>query len=217
MSIITDALKKAELEKQKRIDAIRIAETFSPVDKEEISKSFKEPQEYRKSGPSPDKSDSKTKFWILAGVIGIVIVGGFVFIGDLLGRQRSVIIIPNLLGSRSDSKTQQGGIELSLNMNPSSVSFSKETSTALQHQNSKPKKQSASQQLGPAKSGLDILGLGASGFILSGIVYDPVKPTAIINNEIVEVGETISQAQVVEITELDVTLEQNGRKFKLTM
>ncbi|HOP06733.1 MAG TPA: hypothetical protein PLF13_05510 [candidate division Zixibacteria bacterium] len=52
---------------------------------------------------------------------------------------------------------------------------------------------------------------------LSGIVYSPERPIAIINSKTVRVGDTIDKASVLEITPKEVTLQKDGRTFTLTV
>lgn len=54
-------------------------------------------------------------------------------------------------------------------------------------------------------------------FRLDGIIYDPVKPRAIVNDKIVKVGESVNGANVRQITADKVTLDINGRKLELTI
>ena len=56
-----------------------------------------------------------------------------------------------------------------------------------------------------------------SKFVLSGIIADPEKSSAIINGEIVNVGETIQTAKVLAVDEGGATLEDNGEEVRLVM
>lgn len=54
-------------------------------------------------------------------------------------------------------------------------------------------------------------------FELSGIVYNPDAPMAIVNSRPVKTGDIISQARVVAIGRTSVTLEYRGKEMKLTV
>ncbi|PIU40956.1 MAG: hypothetical protein COS99_07780 [Candidatus Omnitrophica bacterium CG07_land_8_20_14_0_80_42_15] len=55
----------------------------------------------------------------------------------------------------------------------------------------------------------------ASPFELSGIMYDKNNPTAVINDDVVKVGDTISGAKVTEITEAAVKLYYKNKEIIL--
>jgi type II secretory pathway component PulC len=52
---------------------------------------------------------------------------------------------------------------------------------------------------------------------LDGILYDPVAPAAIINNQIVKVGETIDGARVRTINKNNVILDNNGNSISINL
>ena len=54
-------------------------------------------------------------------------------------------------------------------------------------------------------------------WVLAGIVFSNQQPMALINSHMVKVGDRISGATVVEITKDSVTLEDQGRRIKLTV
>ena len=56
-----------------------------------------------------------------------------------------------------------------------------------------------------------------SGFQLSGIIYNPNKPKAIINDILAGVGDDVDGAKVLKITEEKVVLEHKGREVILNM
>jgi len=55
-----------------------------------------------------------------------------------------------------------------------------------------------------------------SGFSLSGILYDEANPVAIINNDIVRVGDVIQGATVVKITQTTVVIKDKDQTITLT-
>lgn len=60
-------------------------------------------------------------------------------------------------------------------------------------------------------------GSGVTGFILNGIVWDSEIPYAIINDEIVKVGDKLDTATVVEINEKSVIVEQGNERHVLNL
>jgi type II secretory pathway component PulC len=52
---------------------------------------------------------------------------------------------------------------------------------------------------------------------VSGIMFNNETPLAIINDRPVRVGETVNNARVVDIQPKAVTLEYQGKQFKLTV
>jgi type II secretory pathway component PulC len=52
---------------------------------------------------------------------------------------------------------------------------------------------------------------------LDGILYDPVSPAAIINNQIVHAGETVDGAQIKKINRNSVILDNNGNVVSLNL
>tara|TARA_B100000315_G_C14444369_1_gene526128 strand:+ start:302 stop:985 length:684 start_codon:yes stop_codon:yes gene_type:complete len=69
----------------------------------------------------------------------------------------------------------------------------------------KPKKQVSKEPM-PKK---------VAGFQLTGIIYNPNKPKAIINDTIKGVGDSIDGAKVIKITEEKVVLDDRGREVIL--
>jgi uncharacterized protein YxeA len=53
--------------------------------------------------------------------------------------------------------------------------------------------------------------------ILNGIVSDRENPYAIINNDVVKVGDKVNDMTVIEINEKSVVLEQDGQKHTLEL
>ncbi|MFC1807849.1 thioredoxin domain-containing protein [Candidatus Omnitrophota bacterium] len=84
-----------------------------------------------------------------------------------------------------------------------------------------PKEQEQKQKIfpwGKAKTEKEIVKKKSKRvFDLTGIVYDAQNPGAIINNELVYVGDSIGGARVLEINEQEVTLSKNGREIVLKM
>jgi len=58
---------------------------------------------------------------------------------------------------------------------------------------------------------------GRGGLILSGIIWDKDKPSAIINNSIVELGDTVSGNIVVDIRQDRVILNDGSNTFELKL
>lgn len=55
-------------------------------------------------------------------------------------------------------------------------------------------------------------------WVLNGILYDEVKPSAIINKKIVSVGDSVEAAKILEITKSKVVLQvDGGNNISLTM
>ncbi len=52
--------------------------------------------------------------------------------------------------------------------------------------------------------------IGLEGLILNGVVWDKDDPYAIINSDIVKVGDKLGSIKIIEITETSVILEQDG-------
>ncbi len=57
----------------------------------------------------------------------------------------------------------------------------------------------------------------SQSWILSGILYNKDNPLAYINWQAVRVGDTIDGARVVAIHRREVTLEQNGNRFIISI
>ena len=58
---------------------------------------------------------------------------------------------------------------------------------------------------------------GMEGMVLNGIVADKEKPYAIINNDIVKMGDKVSGMTVIEINEKNVVLDENGQRHTLEL
>nr|MBU1328615.1 general secretion pathway protein GspB [Candidatus Omnitrophota bacterium] len=58
---------------------------------------------------------------------------------------------------------------------------------------------------------------GIAGVILNGIVWDVKNSYAIINNEIVKLGDKVNEMTVVEINEKNVVLDENGQRYTLEL
>jgi hypothetical protein len=52
---------------------------------------------------------------------------------------------------------------------------------------------------------------------VSGIIYDPVKPSAVVNGEPVHIGDVIAGAEVVSISVTRVTFGYKGKTFSVAM
>ncbi len=53
------------------------------------------------------------------------------------------------------------------------------------------------------------------GLVVNGIMWDKDNPLAIINDDVVKVGDKLGDLKVVEITKTSVILEQNGERHTL--
>ncbi len=60
-------------------------------------------------------------------------------------------------------------------------------------------------------------GAGLEGLVLNGIMWDKDNPFAIINSDVVKVGDKVRSMAVVEITETSVILEYQGKKYTLNL
>ena len=58
---------------------------------------------------------------------------------------------------------------------------------------------------------------GMGGLILNGIVSDKDTPYAIINNDIVKLGDKVNGMAVIEINEKNVVLDENGQRHTLEL
>jgi hypothetical protein len=58
---------------------------------------------------------------------------------------------------------------------------------------------------------------GIEGFVLNGIVWDAQNPYAIINDNIVKIGDKIGDMVVVGINEKSVVLEESGKIYTLQL
>lgn len=59
--------------------------------------------------------------------------------------------------------------------------------------------------------------LGMEDLALNGIMADKENPYAIINNDVVKLGDKVNGMTVIEINEKNVVLEQNGQKHTLEL
>ena len=58
---------------------------------------------------------------------------------------------------------------------------------------------------------------GMEDLALSGIMPDKQNPYAIINNEVVKLGDKVGGMTVIEINENDVVLDENGQRHTLEL
>ena len=58
---------------------------------------------------------------------------------------------------------------------------------------------------------------GLEGLLLNGIVWDKENPYAIINNDVVKIGDKIGDITVVEINEESVVMEEDGEQHTLDL
>lgn len=56
-----------------------------------------------------------------------------------------------------------------------------------------------------------------AGLVLNGIVSDRENPYAIINNDVVKLGDKVNDMTVIEINEKSVILEQDGQRHTLEL
>lgn len=59
--------------------------------------------------------------------------------------------------------------------------------------------------------------IAASGFSLKGIIWDSKKPSAVINEQVLGVGDVIGDFKIIQIKQESVILENAGSKLELTM
>ena len=197
MSIIADALKKAELDKQVKKTPAQNTVTTSV----ESVHDFKRPE--------PIQVKAGKGKWPIS--LFLVLLAGLIVVAAslLLTKQKSVIIVP------ATAKQSSSGIEFSFNVQPKNVTLapmgpaqiSKETEKPVISEVAIPVVIQPSAAPEPAKA----------EFVLSGIIDDPKKPAAIINNDIVEVGGTVDGAKVIRIDSQGAILEKNNREISLTL
>jgi len=58
---------------------------------------------------------------------------------------------------------------------------------------------------------------GMEDLVLNGIVSDRDNPYAIINNDVVKLGDKVNGMTIIEINEKNVVLEQDGQKHTLEL
>lgn len=58
---------------------------------------------------------------------------------------------------------------------------------------------------------------GLEGLILNGIVWDNENPYAIINDDVMKIGDEIGTMTIVEITKNSVVFEQDGERQTLSL
>lgn len=214
MSIITDALKKAELEKQLKKNQ---GKTFSSVAPEEIPAALKEfsaPSEkplLKPYVPSASKPAAfSVRLFLTLSVILMLLIAAFYLLGQSVVRRHSVVIIPPAGEEENKNiKVSTGGVEFSLSAAVEKPQVAEE-----------PEEKSPVPDVPPISimnPFEKIVGDVAPRFVLTGLINDPGKPAAIINNEVVEAGQTIRDARVVRISAEGVVLEHKGREINLTL
>ncbi|MBI4971058.1 MAG: hypothetical protein HZC17_04365 [Candidatus Omnitrophica bacterium] len=191
MSIIADALKKAEVEKQVKKNPVQNTLTTSVESSQSIKRTDSVYARTR-------KNKWPLSFIFVALLILVVVAGSLFFVS----KQKSVIIVP------ATAKQSDSGIEFSFDVQPKNVTLAP-ISSALKVAES-PKALALTVPVPVAEP-------AKSEFILSGIIDDPVTPSAIINNEIVEVGEVVHGAKVVRIDAHRVVLEKDNREISLAL
>lgn len=58
---------------------------------------------------------------------------------------------------------------------------------------------------------------GMEDLVLNGVVSDKLSPYAIINNDVVKIGDKVSGMTVIEINEKNVVLDENGQRRTLEL
>ena len=53
-------------------------------------------------------------------------------------------------------------------------------------------------------------------FIITGLIWNSNRPQAIVNDQVVDVGDKISEYQIVSISKTGIKLELNGQTFNVT-
>jgi len=202
MSIIADALKKAELDKQVKKSPAQNTVTTSV----ESVHDFKRPEPVQVKVIKGKWSVSL--FFVLFA--GLIVVAASL----ILTKQKSVIVVP-VTTVPATAKQSVSGIEFSFNVQPKSVTLASMNPAQSQKEIEKPVVSEvaipvvvqAAVPPEPAKS----------EFVLSGIIDDPKKPAAIINNEIVEVGGVVDGAKVIRIDSRGAVLEKNNLEISLSL
>ncbi len=71
--------------------------------------------------------------------------------------------------------------------------------------------------LGGASYILDEIVEDSSGFRLSAIIWDEIKPMAIVNNKVVEIGSEINGAKIISIEKNKVKLISEGKTIEMEL
>ena len=61
------------------------------------------------------------------------------------------------------------------------------------------------------------LAQGVRGLLLDGIVWDAQNPLAMINNQVLAVGDSVGRSRITRITKTEVFLEEEGSEFILRL
>ncbi len=59
--------------------------------------------------------------------------------------------------------------------------------------------------------------VGLDGLVLNGIMWDDVNPYAIINGDVIKVGDKLGSMKIIDITESSVILEQDNEHHILLL
>lgn len=176
MSIINDALKKAE--RNKELLQNKLFQIHRNID-------------------SLKRREKRLKKWVVAVTVGTASFVMIFFVLNYLG----VIVNPfkSILASNS---LDEAILEV-------------ESKTA-HFQETPPEAESSESMLGMRKIDYEAP-LQLSNFRLSGILYDEQRPLAIINNQVVEEGALINEAELLEIQKGYVKLSLQGKEFRLQL
>jgi len=210
MSIITEALKKAEKERNKVIDSKEYLnkilgpqidmsayqkEVFARTDEELVS-----PVSYEEA-ESADRAPWRPRRSLI--ISGLLIVGAIIFLSAM-----NILII-----SSPDVERATSGRSAKSSRNSAEA----ETyTTAMQPDiNLIERKATILDKMGRVLTGSVINDEFASNFTLNGIIYDADNSWAIINNRMVRTGDVLDGAKVLSITPQKVVLLFKKETFDL--
>ncbi len=212
MSIITEALKKAEKERNKVIDSKEyLNKILGPqVDMSSYKKDVLDEQMpishvYDDPMPVVNTVDWRPGRSLL--ISGILIIGTIVFLSAM-----NVFIIssPDPYGEKATSG------EAAL---PASNALQAETYTTAMRSDINLIEQKATilGKMGRVLKGGAVTDEFMSNFTLNGIIYDTDNSWAIINNEMVKIGDVLDGARIVSILPQKVVLVFKKETFDLTV
>lgn len=208
MSIITDALKKAE---QERKGIINIEEDWGKTLNHKIVRAAKkETGEINRRQPKPQipplnndvKAKDKTLLALLA--FGVLVLATIVFLTII-----NAVLVPSppprIAMPEADTDTANVPPEAEAYTDfESEVALVEERISFIDKMSMAFKRDSTQDEF-------------LSHFVLSGIVYDVNGSWAIINDEVVRVGDTLSGARIIAIDPEKVVLLFRDEKFNLNV
>jgi len=226
MSLINEALKRAEAEKAGRKGNLSAVSSISPLPT---------PKQASKSSPLVAAVVAAGVVAALAGAVGT-------FHGlSALGLEKAQATVAHQADNNSPCKTADRPATpagpKALDKPQAEPAPSSQAPSPANHAD-KPSPQEASQARGTQqksgqtevksttknarplpvdKSAPSPTSSGKSGYTLSGIMHGPAGNMALINGRLVRKGQSIGNARLVEITEYTVLLEVDGKQFTLRM